>query len=358
MAHQTDSKNTSSLAAEAASWIAQLETGDMSKEDVQALREWVSRSPRHYEELLRMGRISQEANVLSGLINPINDVLQDQRAVLSNKRRGSAKIRGIGAFAAVAMAFIVVIGVSRIGNTVDERPFVITTEVGGLVERTLKDGTIVQLNTDSQIEVAYDQTARRVRLIKGEAFFDVVHDEKRPFIVSADDRFVRAVGTAFSVRLTEGDLSVVVSDGRVAISPLERLADVLLGPDEYDSDSVDQAQEEELPILLDAGQKLTLLNEKPPEPIASYTPAEIRRELSWKSGLLDFTSRPLEEVVYEVNRYTDINIEIADPDVRAIEFGGLFRTGETEQLFEALELSGLEVKRLSNTHVQIQKTSE
>jgi len=82
----------------------------------------------------------------------------------------------------------------------------------------LSDGTRVSLNSDSQVVVDYDTVQRRVRLKRGEAFFEVAKDMERPFIVSAGAREVTALGTAFVVRYEEGRTAVTLVEGKVAVT--------------------------------------------------------------------------------------------------------------------------------------------
>lgn len=329
----------------------------MSSEDVHAFREWIGRSPKHYEEIRRIARLSSDVNILTQLREPIETALAEQRAVIRRARPWYHRHMRHALLSVAAVACIAVIGINFSRITPPVQPYVIATDIGGYSERTLSDGSVVKLNTNSQIEVDFDATSRRVRLIKGEVFFDVTHNAERPFIVLADDKIVRAIGTAFSVRWTEGDLSVVVSDGRVAFTPLVDTSNALeIEPAE--GEIYEAVVKSSDPIFLDAGQKLRLSENKRVEVVAVYSETEIRSEHSWQSGILDFSNRPLEDVVREVNRYTDIRIEISDPALRDLKFGGIFRTGETQQLFEALVLSGLEVEHLSDTHVEISKRPE
>ena len=241
-----------------------------------------------------------------------------------------------------------------------EAPYIVATTVGGLEERTLSDGTVVKLNTDSQIEVDFDSKQRRVRLLKGEAFFQVAHNSDWPFLVTAGDKTVKAVGTAFAVRWTDGDLSVTVSEGRVAFAPaVAAPVPVVIVPRGPGAEPEPLTKiSAEAPLFLDAGQKLSLVNEGAPTLVAAVSPREITSELSWREGLLDFSERPLNEIVGEVNRYTNVRIEITDPELSQMKFGGIFRTGEIEPLLDALELSAdVEVERVSDTYVRIHRAA-
>src|SRR5262249_20761043 len=98
-----------------------------------------------------------------------------------------------------------------------------STHVGEYHRVALADGSIIELNTDTEVRVHYSSHERHIDLTRGEALFQVAHNKKRPFAVAAGHTMVRAVGTAFSVRLHESgsteQVDVVVSEGRVAINP-------------------------------------------------------------------------------------------------------------------------------------------
>ena len=73
---------------------------------------------------------------------------------------------------------------------------------------------------------------------------------------------------------------------------------------------------------------------------------EIVQKLAWHQGLLRFSGDPLEDVVAEISRYTDLSIVILDPEIRDLRIGGFFKVGETEKMFQALETSfGVRVQR-------------
>ena len=95
----------------------------------------------------------------------------------------------------------------------------LVTKVGEQRTITLEDGTRVSLNTATRIRVDYDQAARRVWLVKGEALFEVAKRPQWPFIVTVGNREVVAVGTSFVVRRDgEGDMVVTLVEGKVAVS--------------------------------------------------------------------------------------------------------------------------------------------
>lgn len=163
-----------------------------------------------------------------------------------------------------------------------------------------------------------------MRLVKGEALFEVAKNAERPFLVNAAASTVRAVGTRFSVRLQQDNVEVVVSEGKVIVT--RSIAE----PGASGSDK-------EVSVLVQ--KQAVTINEHLTEPVTIQTvdTEELGRRLSWTTGMLEFDGEPLERVVEEVGRYTPLTITIADPDLRQIRVGGRFRVGETKALFDVIE---------------------
>jgi transmembrane sensor len=196
------------------------------------------------------------------------------------------------------------------------------TQIGKTNTIPLSDGSRVTLNTDTQIHVALDKSARHVELYKGEAFFKVAKDSNRPFIVSVGNKRIIAVGTAFSVRRDNDDVRVVVIEGRVR---LERIG-----------------QEGAAPVTqLDAGAEARtaqsgVLVEKHPL-------SEAEQALSWRSGYVTFQDTALSDAIAEFNRYNARKIVIEDPRIATIHIGGNFRSDNADAFLWLLQ-SGFPIK--------------
>jgi len=341
------------VTAEACAWIAQLETGALSSKDTAAFREWIERSPRHYAEIHRLARLSGEVNVIAEMAGPLSNAADSMKPI----RRAHGSIFGRLSFAAVAAwALVLAVGAVVISELPmgSSSPYMLATEVGGFDEAELADKSLVTLNTNSQLEVDFDREERRVRLLEGEAYFDVAHDSEKPFVVYAGEQKVRAVGTAFTVRYERGKLSVVVSEGRVALARAAQLTDGVGSDRGPKSDPAGEAEG----VELGAGQRAVVAEGDEIPLVEEIAGRDLQRALSWRSGLLDFDKAPLSAVVEELSRYTDLQIEIVDDELNDLQFGGLFRTGETQELFEALELSfGVEVERLGDSRVLLRRSA-
>jgi len=207
---------------------------------------------------------------------------------------------------------------------------------------TLADGSTVLLNTNSQIEIDYSGRQRRIWLLRGEAYFRVVHDPGRPFAVYAGNGVVRAVGTAFAVHLRSHDVEVAVTEGSVELASLATLAD---------REAATAPQSTTL-ARIKANQVATFSENI--ESIEVVAAAKLDQKLSWQKGVLIFSGEPLHRMVEEVSRYTPLKIDIIDPRLRDLPVGGYFKVGETEAMFEALETSfHVHVERVGADVVQL-----
>jgi transmembrane sensor len=199
----------------------------------------------------------------------------------------------------------------------------VVTAVGQQQIRVLRDGTRVVLNTDTRIEVNYDERARRVRLIRGEARFDVSKHPTWPFLVSADGREIRALGTSFIVRHDAiQDLSVILVEGRISVAPI-------FGHDEAQSQN---------PQILSPGQRLIISRNHVP----AVDRPELTRITAWEHGRVEFDETPLGEAANEMNRYSKSHVTVANAGIARLRIGGVFHAGDSDEFVkivtEALSL--------------------
>jgi transmembrane sensor len=325
MSQRAEWMDQSAVEVEAAAWIAQLDAGGLSDADKAALREWCARSEAHRHALRRLGAIWSELDQLA--------VLPELAARPPAVAR-PARLKWNAFWAAHAAVVLVAVMIGLFvwthylpGIGLVEQPVQIyATQVGEVKPLQLVDRSFAHLNTDSLVEIDYRANERRVRLIKGEALFDVAKDPDRPFIVYAGANTVRAIGTRFAVRISQKDVEVVVSEGKVELT---RAAAGGSGPSRPVPISSLRAQQT---ARLDADARAGA-----PVHIETVDAGELARRLSWATGVLEFDGEPLEKVVEEVSRYTPLRIEIGDPSLRQLPVGGRFRVGETQALFDVLE---------------------
>ena len=193
------------------------------------------------------------------------------------------------------------------------------TAVGERSKYTLEDGSIVSLNTNTVLEVAYSRDERSVRLLQGQALFEVAKNRNRPFVVLAGDRRVTAVGTAFDVRVDDGGVRVVLAEGRVTVDPLRHKGMAKLVP------GLDRQE-------LQPGEQLIA---DPYRPLV-IAAADVERLTSWDRGRLIFRDDLLSEAIKEMNRYSRTQILIEDPRIGDLRISGVFNVSRPENFLAAV----------------------
>lgn len=311
----TDS--TASIDSAAAEWLMRRDSGRWSEADQAHFERWLNASTLNRVAYMRLELGWEEAQRLSALGAGVPGDDPPPRGqwnltpffgaggVEQKSRNIVGAVWKVSALAASVLVAAVLVWQWRPAGRAYETP------VGGISSVPMSDGSKVTLNTDSEIRVDLNRAARRIELKHGEVFFEVAKDPHRPFIVSAGNRRVIAVGTQFSVRRDGDDLRVVVTEGKVRIEhadPAPRggktgVADeVLLG-----AGSIARA----------TGAGIVVQNRPLPE---------AEEQLGWRSGVLMFRNQTLSEAIAEFNRYNERKIVIADAAVASLKIEGNFRS--------------------------------
>jgi transmembrane sensor len=179
---------------------------------------------------------------------------------------------------------------------------------------TLPDGTLVSMNLDTSMETDFSGDRRFIHLSKGQAFFEVAKDQRRPFIVSAADRTIRALGTQFDVRLDSNRVEVVLLEGRVSV---DRTHPALL----------EKLMKRSTRVELRPGQRLVAAAGEAP----AVTTTNAAHATSWREGWIIFEDQTVERAVSELNRYSDRPIVVADDAVNHMRFSGVFKIGQPDR---------------------------
>ncbi|MDP3069771.1 MAG: FecR domain-containing protein [Opitutaceae bacterium] len=222
---------------------------------------------------------------------------------------------------------------------------VYATSAGGYERVVLADGSLVELNANSEVRVELLPNERRVALVRGEAHFTVAHDTARLFIVSAGGVAVRAVGTAFNVRLATFAVEVLVAEGKVAVSEVGPAPAV--GPSRGAPDLRSGRPTSGGPTFLVANERALIATAPPKSPSAAPAPVvekiapEVLREaLAWQERKLVFAETPLREVVAQFNRRNRLQLLLGDPALAERPVGGTFAVDNVEGFIRLLEGSG------------------
>jgi transmembrane sensor len=172
-----------------------------------------------------------------------------------------------------------------------------------------------------------------VTLASGQAHFAVAHDTARPFIVTAAGISVRAVGTAFSVRVGDAGVEVLVTEGKVEVT--RDAASAPAGAGAAVSGVV-------VPPQLVAGQRALIAREASVAnaPI-ERVPAEIlSAAVRWHSQVMTFSDLPLREAVVLFNRRNETQLVLADDKLGSQKIGGTFAADQVEAFVRLLEKDG------------------
>jgi len=305
---------------QAAAWVLRQDRTLTGAEQDEFLQ-WLAQDPRHGAALTRHRRNWDRLNLLAQWRpehgpRPNRDLLAP--VVPLNRR---PVLRWFVAAGTLAAAAALAWGLLLRPPAPSAEP-VSNLPVATIEQRTLEDGSTVDLNRGAQVAVMYTAGERRVCLERGEAHFTVAKDPARPFIVSAGGVDVRAVGTAFNVRLSAAAVEVLVTAGRVQVT--EQESAVASAP----------------PVILDARQGTTVSRARvdPAPQIASLSERELAERLAWQPRLIDFTATPLQGIVDEFNRRNaPYRLVIVDPDLARIQVSASLRSDNVEGFVRLLE---------------------
>jgi transmembrane sensor len=322
------------IEAEAATWVVVLGREAISPEDLARFNAWMNQGERHRGAFNALSGLWRELAVLKEL----PDIAAVE--VSGAPAQGFSRRKIVAAAACIPFAVLTVFGVRAYRDRRINQKGDFSSGVGEQKTVRLADRSVVELNTDSAMRVDYNEAARRVWLLRGEAYFDVAKDPERPYLVFAAGNVVEAVGTAFTVRMRpDSALDVTVEEGRVALSA-----------------AISAKEPRQVIAELTARQSAVFSGRV--EHITQLEDVELVQKLAWRQGLLAYAGVPLSDVVADVSRYTDVKIEFADPALGAIPIGGVFRVNQLNALFDSLHLTfGLRVERVSPKLVRISKAT-
>ncbi len=324
---------------QAARWLIRLDAeGPKPSDAVRAQFEtWVGADLRHRAAYLRLSAAWAKTDRLRTLASPSAGIDPD---FLKRRAPRPYWLRPIpiGALAASLLFVSVTVWWQLQPVTMAYR-----TEIGGFSRVPLSDGSIVALNTDSEIRVRLSRSVRDVTLVRGEAIFDVAHDRQRPFDVHVQSAVVRAVGTSFDVRRREGrDVDVIVTEGRVAFDATGGM---------HSPGGTTQGS-----LFVAAGEAAMARGGR--MEVRKIESAEAARRLAWEGGQISFQGESLAEAVQEFNRYSRRQLVFADPEIGQLRVGGSFKTSDIDSFAAALRVSfGLSVREEGGGTLVIRSSS-
>lgn len=336
--------------SEAADWWALLQTDDMTKAEREAFVDWLRDSQANISEMLQLyqvhGALQQfrewsdistdrpaaedRGNVVALPVASPPVPLHEVQQVLP--RRGP-RVRLFAVAAALAVVAVVT------GILLPHlRGQWIETERGERRQVVLDDGSVVQVDPQTRLNVRFEKAQRRVVLSQGRAVFRVAKNPDRPFRVEAGGTIVRAVGTAFGVDRRAADLVVVtVSEGKVAVSApkIQHLSE--RSPSAGERMELRASPERSAKageVLLTANEQITVAMTQATAPVRAV---DSRRELAWAEGRLVFRNDSIASVILEFNRYNRVQLTVTDPALAARPITGVFDAANPEAFLAFLQ---------------------
>lgn len=332
--HQFDRENVSrrldAIGAEAAEWVARRDAGFGANTRAR-FRDWLNQDPRHAQAFMRADRTATEFDPPLHA-NSMNIILE---GLMHRTGRRRAQRRTALGFASICMAATLMFwwyfpSREQLPTVPEESRLIVKAPS----RQVLPDGSVIELDEEGAFTLDFSGEFRRVVLTAGAAHFDVAK-QQRPFVVSAAGVTAQALGTVFSVELGSDKVSVLVTEGRVAVN--RHLP--AMTSQETPRQAAGPVGELALATLIAGKSVCVSIQPDSVRDIAVETVTEraIQDRLSWRIPRLEFTVTPLIEVITAFNRYNRVPFVIDEPSLELLPLSGVLRADRVEALIEILK---------------------
>lgn len=282
--------------------------GELDAARAAAVEAWYDASEENRKrlgEVYYILYVHDRINDASGI--DVEQALRRCRERLHDRARRAMWRRGLARFSAAAIVVVLLAGGWSLSSSVARltRPVTICTELGERSQAVLPDGTKVWLNSSSRVEYAASFFSRKRRVtMDGEAYFEVAHDKRAPFVVSTGGLDIRVLGTRFNVHNDpeRNSVTTVLLEGSVEAASRGRTRNTaLLHPSQQ--------------LVFDTQTENMLLTDIP----------SAERSINWIHGRFSFEHSTFEEIVRELTRYYNVDIRFQDDGLRQMRFSGDFQ---------------------------------
>ena len=336
----SDEQIREAIAEQASEWFVENRSGLLDHKESARFMAWLQASPMHVEEYLRIAALAPDLETAAKTNKTPRETLLarargEPDGIFSFDRAGLGQLPALARrrrsplWSPAAAAALALVAVSTVWSMRDgERfglPRTYSTVRGEQRIQRLPDGSVLHLNTDSAVTVRYSRGERLVSLDRGQALFEVAHQDKRRLRVQTDRAGVVAIGTQFDVYRKSGTTTVTVVEGSVEVyrggapPPAGAEPSVRLNPGDQ----------------LDVGDRTGALRH-----------VDARAVAAWLQRQIAFQDVPLGEVSAEFNRYGPVTVEIDDESLRALPISGIVDAYDTDSFAAYLAtLSGVIVQK-------------
>ena len=287
---------------EAARWFVRLQEPAVDVEEYRRFEAWLHEHPQHQDEFEMLQGLWMAADLV-----PV-ERLQAMCETAPVRRTPQPWVR----YAVAASMVAVALGVGWSTGLHHAEPFTAeySTALGERRHVVLPDGSLMDMNSRSRIQVRFDKDRRGIELTEGEAMFSVEHDTSRPFVVEAGNGQVTVTGTRFDVRRDPSQTRVAVEQGTVKV----------------------QGQGANV-ISLTAGLGTRIDAQGVVAAAYAVNPTELT---AWRGGKLVFNNASLSEVAAEVSRYRERPLTVSNDTVGSLRLTSVSNSDSTDALIKAL----------------------
>lgn len=336
----SDEQIRAAIAEQASEWFMENRSGPLAQKESVRFMAWLRASPMHVEEYLRIAALAPDLEAAAKTNKTPRETLvvrarREPEGIVSFDRAGLGqppaltRRRRSPVWSLAAAAALAVVAVTTVWSMRDGERFGLprsySTVRGEQRVQRLPDGSVLHLNTDSAVTVRYSRTERLVSLDRGQALFEVAHQDGRRLRVQTDRAGIVAVGTQFDVYRKSGATTVTVVEGSVEVysgvapPPAGAEPSVRLNPDDQ----------------LDVGDRIGALRH-----------VDARAAVAWLQRKIAFEDEPLGQVAAEFNRYGPVTVEIDDEALRALPISGIVDAYDTDSFAAYLAtLNGVIVQK-------------
>ncbi|MGF6130847.1 transmembrane sensor [Pseudomonas frederiksbergensis] len=287
---------------EAARWFVRLQEPAVDVEEHRRFEVWLHEHPQHRDEFQLLQGLWTAADLLPAKrLQALCEAAPERR-----KRRPLVRYAVAASVLAVALGLGLFSGLNHPATYTAE----FSTALGERQHVALPDGSMIDLNSRSRVQVWFEKHRRGIELTEGEAMFSVEHDTSRPFVVETGNGQVTVTGTRFDVRRDLTQTKVAVEQGTVKVQG-------------YGADFISLTAG--LGTHIDAKGKVATAYAVNPQELTA-----------WRSGKLVFNNASLAEVAAEVSRYREKPLTVGNDKVGNLRLTSVFKSDNTDALLKAL----------------------
>lgn len=329
--HQDSNSKYDQALDQASEWIVKLRSPDANKQDKIEFSRWLNAdavNPQAFDEVMdlweAMGDVKEEA-----FATP---------APTASRFKNVFRFNPFGVFTGAAVFAGMIVAVALIVLAPKEHVEFMEYDLkpGEDALILLDDGTNVHLNTRTHVRITYTDALRLVELIKGEAYFEVASNKKRPFIVDTGRGTVTAIGTAFNINRGSREDTVSVTEGMVRVKQKK--------------DATTPFPESK---FVNENYRTTLSSNG----LTEAAKIDQTKTVEWLSQTITYKNSPISKVLDELNRYLIEPVTYSAGSLNHLKVSGTFSTEVPEDTLQVL-IASFDLSLSGNRQISAHKTSK